>query len=100
MRFVADLLYVLAGLAYLPVALYNAPVVGKNRRGWGQRLGRVPKFDPSGPRSWKHAVAPGEMHATPLLRAAPPPAPARAAADDGNAGCGGRLAGPAPRVPR
>ena len=67
MRFVADLLYVLAGLAYLPVALYTALVVGKNRRGWGQRFGRVPKFDPSRPRIWMHAVSLGEINATPLL---------------------------------
>lgn len=67
MRWLADLVYLLAGLFYLPVALYHALIVGKNRRGWGQRLGFGPKFDPTRPRVWIHAVSLGEMNATPRL---------------------------------
>lgn len=67
MRWVADFCYVLAGLVYLPVALYNAFVRGKNRRGWGQRFGAVPHFDASRQRLWIHAVSLGEVNATPAL---------------------------------
>ncbi|GMU36380.1 MAG: 3-deoxy-D-manno-octulosonic acid transferase [Phycisphaerae bacterium] len=67
MRWVADFCYVLAGLVYLPVALYNAFVRGKNRRGWGQRFGAVPHFDASRRRLWIHAVSLGEVNATPAL---------------------------------
>ena len=67
MRWLADFLYLLAGLAYLPVALFNALVVGKNRRGWAERFGRVPKLDPARRRIWIHAVSLGEINATPRL---------------------------------
>ncbi|MEK6798845.1 MAG: 3-deoxy-D-manno-octulosonic acid transferase [Planctomycetota bacterium] len=67
MRWVADLLYLLAGLTYLPVALYQVLIVGKNRRGWSERFGflRLPR--PEKPRIWIHAVSLGEMNATPKL---------------------------------
>src|SRR3990167_1882104 len=42
MRWLADIAYLLAGLVYLPLALYHALIVGKNRRGWGQRFGGAP----------------------------------------------------------
>ena len=67
MRWLADLIYVFAGLAYLPVALYQAIVLGKNRRGWGERFGSVPLRDAGKPRIWIHAVSLGEINATPRL---------------------------------
>ena len=67
MRWLADLVYVLTGLAYLPVALYQAAVLGKNRRGWRERFGSVPLRDPGKPRIWIHAVSLGEINATPRL---------------------------------
>lgn len=70
MRWLADVAYLLAGLIYLPIALYHALILGKNRRGWGQRFGAVPTFDPSVPRIWIHAVSLGEINATPRLVAA------------------------------
>lgn len=70
MRLLADLVYLLAGLLYLPVAIYNAVVLGKNRGGWGQRFGAVPRFDPGRKRIWIHAVSLGEMNATTTLAAA------------------------------
>ncbi len=57
----------LAGLAYLPIALYNALLLGKNRRGWRERFGSVRTFDRSKPRVWIHAVSLGEINATPRL---------------------------------
>lgn len=70
MRWVADIVYLLAGLLYLPVAIYNAIFLAKNRRGWRQRFGGLPIFDPTVPRIWIHAVSLGEINATPRLVAA------------------------------
>jgi len=70
MRWLADIAYLFAGLIYLPVALYHALILGKNRRGWRQRFGGVPTFDPTVPRIWIHAVSLGEINATPRLVAA------------------------------
>ena len=67
MRWIADLCYLLAGLLYLPVALYNALIVGKNRHGWGERFGMVRAFAPPKPRIWVHAVSLGEINCTPRL---------------------------------
>lgn len=67
MRWVVNAAYLVAGLLYLPVALYHALVLGKNRRGWAQRLGFVRTFDPARRRIWIHAVSLGEMNATPKL---------------------------------
>ncbi len=67
MRWLADLVYLVAGLLYLPVALYNALIVGKNRRGWSQRFGFVPRCDAGRERIWIHAVSLGEINATPKL---------------------------------
>ena len=69
MRWLADFLYLLAGVAYLPLVLYNAVILGKNRRGWRQRLGLVPRFAPHRRRIWIHAVSLGEINATPQLAA-------------------------------
>jgi len=67
MRWLANVVYLLAGLLYLPVALYHALIVGKNRRGWGQRFGNVPAYEPGRQRIWLHAVSLGEINATPRL---------------------------------
>lgn len=67
MRFAADLAYLVIGLIYLPIALYQAVVVGKNRAGWGERFGFVPAYDPARQRVWIHAVSLGEINATPRL---------------------------------
>lgn len=63
----ADLVYAVAAILYLPIALYNASVIGKNRAGWGQRFGRIPYFPNSECRIWIHAVSLGEINATPKL---------------------------------
>ena len=67
MQWIANLVYLVAGLLYLPVALYQALIVGKNRRGWGERFGFVRAFDPNKQRIWIHAVSLGEVNATPRL---------------------------------
>lgn len=67
MRWPVNLVYFVAGLLYLPVLLYQMLIQRKNRRGWRQRLGSVPRRDPARPRVWIHAVSLGEMNATPSL---------------------------------
>ncbi len=67
MRFLADLLYLLAGLLYVPMAIYEMIVLGKNRRGWRERFGWVPTFPQPKQRIWIHAVSLGEINATPRL---------------------------------
>ena len=67
MRWIVDFFYLLAGLTYLPIALYQIVIVGKNRRGWAERFGGVRSFDRDKPRIWLHAVSLGEMNCTPRL---------------------------------
>ena len=62
-----DVLYVPLALAYLPVLLYQMLVLKKNRRGWGERLGFVPRRQDRRPCIWIHAVSLGEINATPSL---------------------------------
>jgi len=64
MRWIANIVYLMAGLLYAPVLLYEMVFLGKNRRGWRQRFGFVSQFDPSVKRVWVHAVSLGEMNAT------------------------------------
>lgn len=64
MRWLANLVYLIAGLLYLPVLLYQMLFQQKNRSGWRQRFGFVPHFDHTRPRIWIHAVSLGEMNAT------------------------------------
>ncbi len=70
MRWVANIAYVIAGLLYLPVAIYQVVVLGKNRRGWRHRFGFVPRFPDGCRRIWIHAVSLGETNATTRLVAA------------------------------
>ncbi len=61
---VLNLLYLLAAVVYLPYLLYQIIVLGKNRRGWAERLGRVPARAGERPCVWIHAVSLGEVNAT------------------------------------
>ncbi len=67
MRFVANLLYLIGAVFYVPVLCYQMVVQGKNRRGWRQRFGHWPIRPGDRPRIWLHAVSLGEINATPLL---------------------------------
>lgn len=66
MRWIANLVYLVAALVYAPVIFYQAVRRKKNRHGWRQRFGGVPRFD-SRRRVWIHAVSLGEVNATPRL---------------------------------
>ena len=63
MRFVLDLLYLLAGLAFSPIVIYRAIRHNRYRRGWAQRFGKVVRRSPAGKCIWLHAVSVGEVNA-------------------------------------
>lgn len=64
---ILNLVYLLAAALYLPFLLYQMLALGKNRRGWGQRLGGIP-WRIGRPRCiWVHAVSLGEVNATRAL---------------------------------
>lgn len=62
-----DLLYLPVAALYLPFLLYQMIALGKNRRGWGQRLGSIPLRSGKNPCVWIHAVSLGEVNATRTL---------------------------------
>jgi 3-deoxy-D-manno-octulosonic-acid transferase len=63
MRYVLDLLYLFAGLAYSPVIVYRAVRHGRYRTGWAQRFGRISRRCPEKKCIWIHAVSVGEVNA-------------------------------------
>ena len=67
MRFIFDLLYLLAGLLYSPVIIYRMVRHQRYRRGWAQRLGRIRRRSPGKPCIWLHAVSVGEVNAAKTL---------------------------------
>jgi 3-deoxy-D-manno-octulosonic-acid transferase len=67
MRFIIDLAYLLAGLAFSPVLLYRMAAHQRYRAGWGQRFGNVARKDPKKRCIWLHAVSMGEVNAAKTL---------------------------------
>ena len=63
MRFILDILYVFAGLAYSPVVIYRAVRHHRYRTGWGQRFGKLGRNYPDKKCIWLHAVSVGEVNA-------------------------------------
>ena len=63
MRYVLDLLYLFAGLAYSPVIVYRAIRHGRYRTGWAQRFGKISRRSPEKKCIWFHAVSVGEINA-------------------------------------
>ena len=63
MRYVLDLLYLFAGLAYSPVIIYRAIRHGRYRTGWAERFGRISKRNSEKKCIWIHAVSVGEVNA-------------------------------------
>jgi len=63
MRFVLDLLYLLAGLAYSPVIVYRAIRHRRYRTGWAQRFGKIRRRSPEKKCIWIHSVSVGEVNA-------------------------------------
>lgn len=67
MRFIIDLAYLLAGLAFSPVLFYRMAAHQRYRAGWGQRFGNVARKDPKKRCIWLHAVSMGEVNAAKTL---------------------------------
>ena len=63
MRFVLDVLYLLAALLYCPVVIYRAVRHKRYRTGWAQRFGRISRRNPAKKCIWLHAVSVGEVNA-------------------------------------
>ncbi|MFC1792942.1 3-deoxy-D-manno-octulosonic acid transferase [Planctomycetota bacterium] len=63
MRYILDLLYLFAGLAYSPVIIYRAIRHDRYRTGWAQRFGRISRRSPEKKCIWLHAVSVGEINA-------------------------------------
>ena len=63
MRYILDLLYLFAGLAYSPVIIYRVFKHGRYRTGWAQRFGRISRKSPEKKCIWLHAVSMGEVNA-------------------------------------
>jgi len=63
MRFVLDLLYLLAAVAYSPVVIYRVFRHNRYRAGWAERFGGITRKDPGRKCIWLHAVSVGEVNA-------------------------------------
>ena len=63
MRFVLDLLYLLAAVAYSPVVIYRVFRHNRYRTGWAERFGRITRRNPGRKCIWLHAVSVGEVNA-------------------------------------
>ncbi len=67
MLFLADFVYVILVIAVSPIAVYRAIRYGRYRRGWGNRLGKVPLRRDDKKCIWLHAVSVGEINASRTL---------------------------------
>jgi 3-deoxy-D-manno-octulosonic-acid transferase len=63
MRFVVDLLYLLAGAVLSPMVLYRVIRHNRYRTGWAQRFGKITRKNPRKKCIWLHAVSVGEVNA-------------------------------------
>lgn len=67
MRFIIDLIYLLAIIIVSPKIIYRIIRQRRYRKGWSQRLGRLTRKDPEKKCIWIHAVSVGEVNATNTL---------------------------------
>jgi len=63
MRFILDLLYLLAAAAYSPILIYRVIRYKRYRTGWAQRFGKITRKSPAEKCIWLHAVSVGEINA-------------------------------------
>jgi len=66
MRFILDLLYLLAAVAYSPMVIYRIIRYKRYRSGWAQRFGKITGKSARGGQKkcvWLHAVSVGELNA-------------------------------------
>lgn len=67
MRFLIDLLYLIAIIIISPKIIYRMIRQGRYRSGWGQRFGKITRKNPEKKCIWIHAVSVGEVNATKTL---------------------------------
>lgn len=67
MRYLIDLTYLIALLAYSPKIVYRIFRENRYKSGWSQRLGKIIRRDPQRPCLWIHAVSVGEVNAARTL---------------------------------
>lgn len=63
MRFVFDLLYLVAAVAISPLMLYRMLRYKRYRAGWANRFGKIARKSPGKKCIWLHAVSLGEINA-------------------------------------
>jgi len=63
MRIIINFLYLLAGIAIGPFAVYRLIRHNRYRKGWAQRFGRISRRAPAKKCIWLHAVSVGEVNA-------------------------------------
>lgn len=67
MRYLMDLIYVLAAAGYSPMLLYKRLRYKRYRTGWDNRFGRINRKYPEKKCIWIHAVSVGEVNAAKTL---------------------------------
>jgi 3-deoxy-D-manno-octulosonic-acid transferase len=63
MRYVLDVMYLIAALVYSPVIIYRSIRYGRYRVGWAERFGKISRRNPEKKCIWLHAVSVGEVNA-------------------------------------
>ena len=63
MKYIIDLAYLLAALAFSPKAVYRMLRHKRYRAGWSERLGKICRKQPANKCIWIHAVSVGEINA-------------------------------------
>ncbi|MFA6187070.1 MAG: 3-deoxy-D-manno-octulosonic acid transferase [Phycisphaerae bacterium] len=64
MKYIIDIVYFFALIAYSPKIIYRAIKQQRYRKGWAQRFGRITRKQPDKKCIWVHAVSVGEVNAT------------------------------------
>jgi 3-deoxy-D-manno-octulosonic-acid transferase len=67
MKFINDLIYLLALIAFSPKILYRVIMHNRYKQGWSERLGKIRRNFPDKKCIWIHAVSVGEVNATKTL---------------------------------
>jgi 3-deoxy-D-manno-octulosonic-acid transferase len=63
MRIVTDFLYLIAAIGFCPKLIYRAIKQGRYHKGWGQRFGKIRRWELQKKCIWIHAVSVGEVNA-------------------------------------
>jgi len=64
MRYILNLLYLVALVLISPIAIYRMIRQRRYRKGWGNRIGNIKRRSPDKKCIWIHAVSVGEVNAT------------------------------------